>query len=529
MKRRGFLAAGAAAVTGLSRPALAQGDARVLRFVPQGVLGNLDPIWASSAIARNHGYLIWDTLYGRTTQGGITPQMAAGHEMSDDRLKWRFTLREGLYFHDGEPVLAQDCVASILRWAVRRGFGQKLQAQIRDIRASNDRQFTIRLLRPYPRMLEALGSDTCFIMPERVSRTDAFTQISDHVGSGPFRFENDEWVAGSRAVYSRFDKYSPVDRPPDFTSGAKLARFERVEWIAMPDPVEAETALLRGEIDWWQTPVLDRLAFLRASPGVTVARHDPVGVVAMVALNHLHPPFDNKAIRQAVLAAVDQKRFVAAAMASAPELGRTGVGIFTAGQPCASAVGMDVLNGPRDPARARRLLAGSGYRHEPVVLLSPTDNPLLRALSQIAAELFTGIGLNVSVQPMEWAALMARRASHAPTGQNEAGQAGWSAFCTTYEGLSVASPAGHLPLRGTGTAGWFGWPSSPRIEVLRDAWFDAADLPAEQRVCDDIQRVAFDEVPYLPVGQWYGATALRSTITDVVAAPFPIFWNAHRS
>lgn len=521
MKRRSLLAG---AVGALARPALAQPDSRVLRFVPRGVLGNLDPIWASTAIARNHGYLIWDTLYGRTARGAITAQMAAGHELSDDRLKWRFTLREGLYFHDGEPVLAQDCVASIQRWAVRRGYGQKLQAQTRDIRTLGDRQFTIRLTRPYPRMLDALGSDTCFIMPERVARTDAFTPISDHVGSGPFRFENDEWVAGARAVYSRFDSYVPADGPPDFTSGAKLARFERVEWQAMSDALEAEAALLRGDVDWWQTPPLDRLAALRANPKLSVARHDPVGVVALVALNHLQPPFDNAAVRQALLPALDQRRFVAAAMAAAPELARTGVGFFTPGQPCASTAGLEVLTEPRDLARARRMLAASGYAAEPVVLLSPTDNPHLHALTEAAAELFTAVGLAVSVQPMEWATLVQRRASREP-----AGQGGWSAFCTTYEGLSVASPAGHLPLRGTGAAGWFGWPSSPRIEAARDAWFDAPDLAGQRRACDDIQRAALGEVPYLPVGQWYGATALRASVTDVIAAPFPIFWNARRA
>ncbi len=292
----------------------------------------------------------------------------------------------------------------------------------------------------------------------------------------------------------------------------------------MSDPVEVEAALLRGDVDWWQTPALDRLATLRASPKLSVARHDPVGAVAIVALNHLQSPFDSQAVRQAVLPALDQQKFVAAAAGVAPELARTGVGIFTPGQPCASTAGLEALNGPRDLQRARRLLAASGYRQEPAVLLAPIDNPHLRALTLATADLFTSVGLNVRVQTMDWATLVQRRASRDPVGQG-----GWSAFCTTYEGLSIASPASHLPLRGTGTAGWFGWPTSPRIEALRDAWFDAPDLAAQHRICDDIQRVAFTEVPYLPLGQWFGVTALRASVTDVIAAPFPIFWNARRA
>ncbi|MCW3473751.1 ABC transporter substrate-binding protein [Limobrevibacterium gyesilva] len=522
MRRRTFLAG--AAGSSLARPALAQGSARVLRFAPEGNLANPDPIWTTTTIARNHGFMIWDQLYGQNRKGVPSPQMAKGHELSDDKLTWRFTLRRDLTFHDNEPVLARDCVPSILRWAKRRGLGQKMLSQLDEIRALDDRRFEIRLKKPYPLMLTALGTDTCFIMPERIARTDPFTQISEYVGSGPYRFLRDEWVAGSRAAYGRFDKYVPIERPPEFTSGGKVANFDRVEWIVMPDPATASAALQRGEIDWWQNPLVDLLPALRAAPGVQVMLNDTVGVVAMIAFNHLHPPFDNRKLLRALLPAVDQDEFMQAAMGGDSDLVRTGVGVFTPGLSMANDAGLEVLTGPRDGELARQLVRESGYAGERVVLMSPSDYPTIQALVQVTRDLFQRVGLNVDYVSMDWGTLVQRRTSKEP-----AEKGGWNAFCTTYEGLSVATPASHFPIRGNGRNGWFGWPESPRIEALRDAWFDAPDVAAQRKVCEDIQRAVWEEVPYIPVGQWFNPTAMRSNIQDVVKAPYPIFWGVKKA
>jgi len=524
MQRRTLLAAGAAsAVTALARPAIAQGAARVLRFVPEGNLQNPDPIWTTTTVARNHAYLIWDTLYGETSKGLPTPQMVAGHELSEDRLTWRFTLREGLLFHDNEPVRAQDCVPSILRWAKRRGLGQAMLARLNDIRVLDDRRFEIRLKQPYALMLEALGTDSCFIMPERMSRTDAFTQITEYVGSGPYRFLRDEWVSGAKAVYARWDKYVPIAGAPDFTSGGKVANFDRVEWIIVPDSATQAAALQQGEVDWVQQPLVDLLASMRAAPGVKVLVNDTVGVVPMIALNHVQPPFNNAKLRAALLPAVDQQQFLEAAMGSEPELYHLPAGVFTPGLPMANDAGMAVFTAPRDLALAKRLVAESGYNGEKVLLMSPSDYPALQALCQVARDLFQRLGLNVEYASMDWGTLVQRRTSREPVEKG-----GWSSFCTTYEGLSVATPASHFPIRGNGFDGWFGWPTSPRLEALRDAWFEAPDLAAQRAICEQMQLLAWQEVPFIPVGQWFYPTAMRTNLVDVVKAPYPIFWGARK-
>ena len=507
---------------GLARPAVAQG-ASVLRFVPQGNLNNPDPVWTTTTIARNHGLMIWDTLYGVTGRLEPRPQMVAGHEVTDDGRTWRFTLRDGLLFHDGAPVRGVDCIASIKRWGQRRGLGQRLLAQTDEMRAVSDRVFEIRMRKPYALMPEAL-SDWCFIMPERIAATSPFEQITEFVGSGPFRFLRDQWVSGSQAVYARNDKYVPRDEAPDGASGGKVAHFDRVEWNVIPDPATAAAALQSGEADWVEQPLFDLLPQLRRAAGVRVLTNDHVGAVAMVAINHIQPPFDNPKLRRALLPAIDQLAFMQAAYGDETALYRTGVGVFTPGLPMANAAGLEVLTGPRDMAAAKRLVAESGYGGEPVVLMSPSDYPDQQAYSQVMRDVMVQLGMRVEYVSTDWGTLVQRRTSREP-----ADKGGWGMFCTTYEGMAVANPASHLPLRGNGLAGWFGWPTDPAMEAMRDAWFDAPDEAAQRAICERMQAHAFDTVPFYPVGQRFLATAVRDSLTGIVPAPYPVFWGVRRA
>ncbi|RKK04107.1 ABC transporter substrate-binding protein [Pseudoroseomonas wenyumeiae] len=528
MKRRTLLGAAAGATTAgllphLSRPALAQGNARVLRFVPEGNLANPDPIWTTTTIARNHGAMIWDTLYGLDDHFEPQPQMVAGHELSDDRLTWRFTLRDGLMFHDGEKVRAIDCITSIQRWARRRPLGQTLLARAEEMKALDDNRFEIRLNKPYSLMTRAFA-DSCFIMPERIAKTDSFQQIGEYVGSGPFRFLRDEWVAGSKAIYARFDKYVPRQEKPSFLAGGKVAHFDRVEWIVMPDSATAAGALQNGEVDWLQRPDFDLLGMLRGMRNVKVAVNDKVGVLAMMALNHIQPPFDNPKLLRAILSAVNQEDFMAAAVGAEPELFHVPAGVFTPGLPMSSDAGMEVLTRPRDIAKARQLVQESGYKGEKVLLMSPSDYPVQAAHAQVAAALFKELGLNVEFASMDWGTLVQRRSS-----KELPDKGGWTAFTTTYEGLTVADPSSNVPLRGNGAQAWFGWPTSPRLEALREEWLDAPDTAEQKRIAAEMQRIAFEEVPFIPLGQLYYPTAHRTELRDIVPASFPIFWNVRRA
>jgi peptide/nickel transport system substrate-binding protein len=519
MRRRELLKATPLLMT----PALARADTLPLRFIPNANLSSLDPIWTTALVAQAHAYLIYDTLYGIDAAGELRPQMCAGHDISADELTWTFTLRDGLVFHDGEKVLARDCVMSLRRWASRDSFGQQMMATANEIAVMDDRRFHVKLKKPFRQMLYGLGARSCFMMPDRMARTPSSEQVKETVGSGPFRFLPGEWISGAHAGYARFDGYVPRQEAPSFYAGGKVANFERVEWIVQPDSATAAAALQKGEVDWVEQPLIDLCPMLRASPDVLVKVHDRYGWQPIIALNHLNPPFDNPKLRRALLPALDQKAFVAAVIGEQAELGHAPGGFFADGQPMATHAGLEVLTRPRDIRLARQLVAEAGYRGETVVLLSPSDRPVYSAVSYVTRELFQTIGLTVDFQAMDWGSLVARRTNRNPTDKG-----GWSAFITALDGVTVSNPGGNFALRGSGNKAWFGWPTDERLESLRDAWFDAPDLRSQKAIAEQIQRRGLETVPYIPLGQYFQPTAFRSDIKDIVQAMYPLFWGVRR-
>jgi peptide/nickel transport system substrate-binding protein len=526
MMHRRTLIGGGAVATGfaLSRPALAQAAAtRLLRFVPQAAYSVPDPVWTTAIVVVTHSLMVYDTLYGVDLALAPQPQMCAGSTVSDDGLTWEFTLRPGLFFHDGIPVRGVDAVASIRRWGQRDTFGQQLLQLTAEMSAPTDTTFRIRLTAPFPRMLYALGASNCFIMPERVARTPASEAIKDFTGSGPFRFLPNEWVAGVRAVYSRFDQYQPRAEPPDFLAGGKIANFDRVEWITQPDPGTAVAALRAGEIDWIDQPLFDLVPSLKRDPKITVQQLDAFGLIGVIVLNHLQPPFDNVKLRQALLPAIDQQDYVAAVLGDQAEYARLPVGYFTAGSPMASDAGMQALTGKRDVALARKLVEASGYAGETVVIMDPADQPQMHAMAEVTRGVYESLGLKVRSESTDWGTLLSRRAVTKPISEG-----GWSSFNTRQTGLGAADPTS-AQLRGNGLKAWFGWPTDPILDARRVDWFNASDLAGQKRAAAAMQVEAFESVPYIPLGQWSQPTAFRADLTGFVKGSNPVFWGVRRA
>jgi peptide/nickel transport system substrate-binding protein len=527
MKRRGFLAGGAAA---LAAPTLARAQgARVLKFIPQSDVTILDPIWTTAYVTRNHGYMVFDTLFGTDSAFKASPQMASGMTVENDGKLVRITLRDGLKWHDGERVLARDCVASIQRWAKRDPFGQTLLTFTDELSAADDKVIQFRLKKPFALLADALGkSPTNFpaMMPERLAKTDAFTQVTEMVGSGPYKFNAGERVVGSLAVYERNADYvpQPVGKS-DWTAGPKVVNFDRVEWHVIPDPATAMGALQKGEIDWWENPTNDLLETLRKSPGVKVVQTDPTGNMGCMRLNHLTAPFNNPAIRRALLKAIDQKDFAIACGGEDPAMWHVPTGLFCPGTPMANEAGLEVFAGPRDYEAVKREIIAAGYKGEKTVILAPTDFPLLKAQADVCADVFRRIGLNVDYQAMDWGTVVQRRAKKEPTDQG-----GWSVFNTFWGGLDQFNPVGHVFMRGMGDGPGAapGWPSSPRIEELRTQWIDAPDLAAQKALAAELQKQSMIDVPYVPLGQVLGATAFRSNVSGVNDG-FVMFWNVKKA
>jgi peptide/nickel transport system substrate-binding protein len=525
MRRRTLLASSAAA---LVAPSIGRGAAsNVLKFVPQADIAVLDPVWTTTYQTRDHGFLVFDTLFGLDSQYKPQPQMADGATTEDDGKTWRIKLRSGLIFHDNMKVLARDCVASIKRWGARDPYGQALLAAADEISAPDETTILFRLKYPFPLLPDALAKtppSMCPIMPERLAITDPYKQVTEMVGSGPYRYKPDERVPGSLVVYERNTAYVPrASGTPDGTAGPKTAYIDRIEWHILPDPATVAAAMQKGEIDWWLTPNTDLLPLLKQQKNLKVEDVNPTGTIATLRFNQLNPPFDNPALRRALVGAISQTDYMIAAVGTDESLWRDKVGIFCPDTPLATDAGMSALISKRDLARVKRDVEASGYKGEKAVVLLPSDIPWSKAAAEITTDLLHQVGVNAEAQSMDWGTLVQRRAKQDPVDKG-----GWSIFHTGWSGLDMMNPAGHVFLRGNGKAAAVGWPTSPKIEELRDAWFRAPDLAAQKSLCSKLQLQAFDDVPYIPLGQYFIPTVYQATLTGMLKGN-PVFWNIKRA
>jgi peptide/nickel transport system substrate-binding protein len=527
MRRRELLKAVGASLAALAAPRIGRAErSNKLVFAPAADLSVLDPVVTGYRPTRNHAYLVFDTLYGIDTNWNAQPQMIEGHQVHEEGLLWTLTLRDGLRFHDKEPVLARDVVASIRRFAPRISFATALMAATEELSSPDDRTVRFRLKRPFPHLPEALagpGANVPAIMPERLAATSPFKPVAEIIGSGPYRFLPEEHVSGARAAYERFALYQPrTEGPVGFTSGPKVAYFDRVEWLTL-DPFSAMAALRHGEIDWWEVPLHDQAEGVAHDPNITVISQYATAM-GILRFNHLHPPFDKVAVRRALLGAVDQAEAMTAVAGTDHALWHDGIGLFAAGTPLANDAGIEVLRGPRDYAAVRQALARAGYDGEKIVVLAPTDAQGIRALSLAGTDQLHRAGMNVDLQEMELGTTNRRRLN-----QNAPDKGGWSAFFSLLDrSVPNTNPYGNMWIRADGLAAFDGWPTSQRIEALRAAWLDAGDLDEQRRICTELQMQLWQDVPYIPMGEYWQSTAYRKDLLDVLPGCFAVFYGVRR-
>lgn len=523
MRRRTLLtgAIATAAVAGLKAPAIAQpAKAATLRFVPQANLSVLDPIWTTATVTSEHGFYVFDTLYGADAKGVLHPQMAEGHSVSADGRVWTFKLRDGLMFHDGTPVRGIDCAASLERWSKRDSFGQLLARAVDKWAAPDDRTLEIRLKQPFPHLLDAIcatGGNIAFIMPERLARTDANKAIAEVVGSGPYKFLPKEYNSGSHMAYEKFDGYKPRQEAPSWMAGGKVAHFPRVEWTIIPDPATAAAALQNNEVDWWERPLADLIPMLKKNDGIGVQIADPGGRMAIMRLNCLQSPFKDVKLRQAVRLAVNQEDYMRASRGDDASLWTICRSLYGKG----TAYYQDEKDlMPADPKAAMAALKAAGYSGEKVVVINPTDFPDIGPLGQVSAQMLKDIGMNADLQESDWGTVIQRRAKRGPTSEG-----GWSIFHTTGPVVGWDNPVVSPLVGGEGEKGWFGWWADSEVEKMKQEWLVAPDAAAQKKIAQAIGRRALDQVATLPLGQFFLQTAFRKSITGILQAPTMVPWN----
>ena len=468
MDRRTFLkataGAGALAATGgLAAPAISQGAAaKTLRFVPQANLANFDPIWGTQYVVRNASAMVWDTLYGFDDKLQPQRQMVESEETSSDGLTWTFKLRPGLKFHDGEPVLAKDVVASLTRWMARDPHGPDAQG---------DPEGADRGRRPHLQVgaQEALSEDAvrarqeqstpmAFIMPERIAKTDPFKQIEEYIGRGPMKFVEGRMGAGRQGGVRE------VRRLPAAPGAGILAR-RRQEDAGRPHRVGDHAgsgdrlggaAERRGRLVG--EPDLRSRAGAQAQPQRRGRHRRP-------ARQHRHLPHEPPA--SAVQRRAGAPRRADGARARKTTCARWSATTTICGSRCRASSRPARRSTPRRAARssrasatstrAKKLLAESGYTGQPVTCVVAQDQPITKAQGDVTAELLKRIGMNVDFVATDWGTIGQRRAQKSPPGQG-----GWAMFHSWHAGADCINPAAYIAVRANGDGAWFGWPNVPR-------------------------------------------------------------------
>ncbi len=521
MKRRTLLAGG---MTALAMPAIS-GTSKILTFVPQSPLASLDPVWTSAMTTRNIGFQIYDVLFGRDEAMNPKPQMVEGYVIEDDGKRWVMTLRPNQWFHDGEKVLARDCVASLKRWMKRDPGGATLEARLDEIYAADDRTIVLRLKKPFHALPTLLSKfQTAAVMvPERLAATDPFKQMPEAIGSGPFRFLKDEYVIGSFAALTPFEKYVPRDEPASFTAGGHKVLIDRMEWRMIPDPGVAVNALLTGEVDWVEMPIPDLLPVLKRAPNIVTGRLDEWGFISQLRPNHLNPFTRDAAFRRALMAAIDQREVMDAMMGGDPEGTVTPMGYLITGKPEVDRAGIESVTRRRSTTEIKEMFAATGYKGEKLVLLHTTDQPFYNAATLVVADALSRAGLNIDDQAMDWGTVVQRRASREPLEKG-----GWSLFVSVTPAPEYRDPLLGSLLRGNGKDAWIGWPTIPAIETNYQAWLDTADKAEQTRLEREIQLTAFDQVPFVPLGRYMPQAAWSKSMSHPLKGPAPVFWNVSK-
>jgi peptide/nickel transport system substrate-binding protein len=527
MRRRTLLTSGAVAAAGAALPsrfAIGQNPAgtdKLLRYIPTADLSVLDPSWTTTQVSITHGYYVFDTLFGLNSSQTPQPQMAESWTVSGDGRVWTIKLRDGLRFHDNEPVLARDAAASLRRWAARDVYGQTVGATVEELGAADDRTIRIKLKIPFPLMLDALAKPNGMlpvVMPERLANTDVNKPVTEMIGSGPYRFMRGEFVPGSSGAYEKFAGYVPRPEKPDWASGGKVARIQRIEWRIINDPSTASAALQKGEVDWWEQVQPDLLPLLRKNADVVVTNFNPVGFFGCMRFNHLHPPFNNVAIRRAVRLGMNQEDYMSAVTGGDAAIYRSCKALFPCGTPYGEEIGAAGMTG--DVAAARAALKQAGYAGEKVVILNPADVPTIAPFGHVTYDYLKQIGMNVELQEMDWNTLAQRRTKADP-----ADKGGWSIFHNWWLGTSIANPAISSVVRGLGAKGWAGWFSDDKIETLTAEWTRAPTNEGRLGLARAIHQEAMNAVPAVVLGRFFILTAHRKGLNGLLQGTSPYPWN----
>jgi peptide/nickel transport system substrate-binding protein len=517
--RRTTLMGGAALATASLIRSREARSATALTVVLESEVTILDPHYITAAITRTFGLHVFDTLFAMNEKGEIKPQMIDSWETSGDKLGWTFVLRDGLKFHDGAPVTAADCVASLKRWAVRDPLGKILMASTGSLDATDAKTFKFALKEPVPMMLDILGKPNAplpVIMPARIAATPADQRIPEPIGSGPFRFVKSEWRPGNSMLLERNPDYVPRKEAPDFLTGGKNVKIDQLNLRVMPDQSTGANALIAGEIDYMQYLPFDMLPILEAEKSLKF-----VGLGGIhqfqgnFRLNHASPPFDNPAIRKVLWKLVDQDATLTAIGVPEKYRSKSCDSFWMCGAPLSTDAG--AAGNKFDLAAAKAELKASGYKGETVVMMEVAGS-ISQTASRLLVQNMRDVGFTVDPQPRDWSTVLSRRAK----------KEGWSMFPVYSNGTDMYSPLSHFYVAST-CNDYPGWSCDNRIPALLKNFTQAPTAEDRKRIAADIQTIAYELTPSVMWGQFAIPAGYRSNLKNLIQSDYPMFWEVEKS
>jgi peptide/nickel transport system substrate-binding protein len=517
--RRTALVGGAALATAsLIRPREARA-AKALTVVLESEATILDPHFTTAAITRTFGTHVFDMLFAMNEKGEIKPQMVESFEVSADKLNWSFTLRPGLKWHDGQPVTAADCVASLSRWSKRDALGKLLFAAASSVESSGDKTIKIALKEPFPLMLEVLGKPNAplpVMMPGRLAATPPDQRIPEVIGSGPFRFIKEQHRPGNTMLLERNPDYVARSEAPDFLSGGKKVKIDQLVLRVMPDQSTGANALIAGEIDYMQYLPFDMLPVLEAEKRLKF-----IGLGGIhqfqgnFRLNHAFPPFDNPKVRKVMWKLVDQDSTLQAIGVPDKYRSKSCESFWMCGAPLDTKAGSE--GNKFNLAAAKEELKASGYKGEKVIILEVSGS-ISQTASKLLVQNMRDVGFNVEPQPRDWPTVLARRSK----------KEDWSMFPVYSNGTDMFSPLSHFYVANTCSPDYPGWSCDNRIPDLIKTFTQANTLDERRKIAADIQSVAYDLTPSVMWGQFTIPAGYRDTLKGLIQSSYPMFWEVDR-
>ncbi|MFT3761506.1 MAG: ABC transporter substrate-binding protein [Pseudoxanthomonas sp.] len=492
-----------------------------LRVVPSAPLQILDPLSTTAHITRDHGFMVYDTLFGTDAAGDIRPQMVEKYSVDATKTIWTFTLRDGLKFHDGSPVTSSDVIASLRRWQSKDILGGKMKARTAGMVAVNDQTFQIKLSSPFGLMLEALGKPSSivpFIMQKSVVDAAGAGPVTTIVGSGPFEFVQAQFKPGERAVYVKNASYKPRNEPASGTAGGKVVKVDSVEWVFLRDPQTAVNALRKKEVDYLDTAPFEQVADLRKDSRLDVIKR-PLSLSYVMRFNVMAPPFDDPRIRRAAMLAMSQDAILKVQV-NVPGAYENCTSVYPCGTTYSSAPFR--YTGKSNFTAARKLLQEAGYDGTPVVILDTPEVRVQNKTAPMISALLRLAGFKTKLMPLDWASWLQKRTSMLPPDKG-----GWSIFVAGWSPLDLTVPISSAPLTASGKAGWPGWFEDAEVESLMTQFTDAPGLAEQKAIAARIQDRILAEAAIVPLGQASSySVARRDSLEGLlprVAAT--VYWN----